>query len=106
MSAEAYDIWRPMAEAPRDGGRVIVAIRGSEQGPAEVDVARWARPGRGQDPCWIAADSDRDCMFVYDESELACWMPLPSTSDGLRESVRATTLPQIPPDFEMGGSGI
>jgi hypothetical protein len=106
MSDPTYENWRAMTEAPRDGARVIVAIRRSEQGPAEVDVARWAPPGRAQEPCWIAADSDRDCLIVYDESELACWMPLPSTSDGLRETVRASVLPDIPPDFEGGGSGI
>jgi hypothetical protein len=106
MSAGEFGQWRNMAEAPRDGARVIVAIRASEQGPAEVDVARWARPGRDQDMCWIAADSDHECLIIYDESELACWMPLPSSSEGLRASIQKAGLPEIPADSEMGGSGI
>lgn len=105
MSA-SFGQWARMEDAPRDGARIIVAVRSTEQGPAEVDVARWARPGRGQDKCWIAADSDHDCVIAYVESELACWMPLPSSSDGLRASVDAAALPEVPPDEEMGGSGI
>ena len=44
MSALDFGTWRKMTEAPRDGPRVIVALRGTEQGPPEVDVARWAKP--------------------------------------------------------------
>lgn len=105
MSADEFGNWRRMEEAPRDGARIIVALRRTEQGPAEVDVARWARPGRDRDKCWIAADSDPDCVIAYHESELAFWMPLPAMSDGLRESIRAAALPDIPPD-EESGSGI
>ena len=105
MSAEDGR-WRQMAEAPRDGARIIVAIRDSEQGPAEVDVARWTRPARDQEKCWVAADSDHECVVIYDESELACWMPLPASASGLRSSVQAEALPRIPSDEEIGGSGI
>ena len=35
--------WREMATAPKDGTRILVTVRNSEQGPAEVDVAHWAR---------------------------------------------------------------
>ena len=35
--------WRHMATAPRDGSRILVTVRSVEQGPAEVDVAYWAR---------------------------------------------------------------
>ena len=37
--------WRQMASAPRDGSRILVTVRPVEQGPAEVDVAFWARGG-------------------------------------------------------------
>ena len=106
MSAPDFGTWRRMAEAPRDGARVIVALRDTEQGPAEVDVARWARPPRADYHCWIASDSDKDCTIAYDESELLCWMPLPASSAGLRTSVQAASLPLIPPEMEIGGSGI
>lgn len=97
--------WRAMASAPRDGKRVLAAVRASEQGPAEVDVVRWARPERGADPCWIAADSDPTLVIVYEEAELTAWMPLPSplpkhgaTGAGRRAPGRF--------DEEIGGSGI
>jgi hypothetical protein len=106
MNALEFGTWRRMAEAPRDGARVIVALRSTEQGPAEVDVARWAKPPRADYHCWIASDSDKDCTIAYDENELLCWMPLPSSSEGLRFSISAAALPEIPPDMEMGGSGI
>jgi hypothetical protein len=35
--------WRHMSSAPKDGTRILVTVRSSEQGPAEVDVAYWAR---------------------------------------------------------------
>jgi hypothetical protein len=33
------DRWRQMTTAPKDGSRILVTIRPSEQGPAEVDLA-------------------------------------------------------------------
>ena len=36
----SYGEWQSVKFAPRDGTRVLVAIRETEQGPAEVDVAR------------------------------------------------------------------
>lgn len=106
MGGIDFGTWRKMAEAPRDGTRLIVALRGTEQGPPEVDVARWARPPRADYHCWISTDSDRDCTIAYDDNELQCWMPLPSSLDGGRDSVRAATLPEVPADMESGGSGI
>ena len=35
--------WWHMTNAPRDGSRILVTVRSSEQGPAEVDVAYWAK---------------------------------------------------------------
>ena len=43
--------WKPMASAPKDGTLVLVAIRESEQGPAQVDVARWTKPARANEKC-------------------------------------------------------
>ena len=106
MSSPEFGTWRRMTEAPRDGTRVILALRSTEQGPAEVDVARWAKPPHVDYHCWIAADSDKECTIAYDDNELVCWMPLPSSSEGLRASIQAAALPKIPADAEMNGSGI
>ena len=97
MDQAAYGDWQDLATAPRDGTRILVMIRSSEQGPAEVDVARWVRPDRSHEPCWVAADSDHDCAIVYGDSDLEGWMALPSPLPRLR---RATD------DIETSGSGI
>lgn len=89
--------WRDMATAPRDGSRVLVEIRPSEQGAAEVDMVRWARPDRSGDECWVSSDSDPACLVTYAETELSGWMPLPNPVPRLRS--------RRGPD-EMGGSGI
>jgi len=34
--------WRSMESAPKDGTAVLASVRASEQGPAEIDVVRWA----------------------------------------------------------------
>ncbi|MBV9221321.1 MAG: hypothetical protein JOY94_18020 [Methylobacteriaceae bacterium] len=106
MSEAEVDQWQPMASAPRDGTRVLVVIRASEQGPAEVDVARWGRPEPLAEACWVSSDSNHDCVIAYAEAELAYWMPLPSSLPKLRSSYRAFA-PELPKDAdEMGGSGI
>ena len=57
-STQAAATWRPMESAPKDGSRILVVIRASEQGPSDVDVVRWARPPRNRaDDCWISTDS-------------------------------------------------
>ena len=72
------DGWRPIATAPRDGSLVRVAIRASEQGPAELDTVRWTRsPTSGQEG-WVAFDSDPGARIVYSDGEIAYWLPLPS----------------------------
>ena len=58
------DRWRQMASAPKDGSRILVTIRPSEQGPAG----------------WRASDSAPGCIIEYAEPELKCWMPLPSAN--------------------------
>jgi hypothetical protein len=93
--------WRGMASAPRDGTRILVLVRASEQGPAEVDVARWARPARSAEEGWLATDSDSEAPFIYAEGELQSWMPLPAAMPRLNPSRR----PAPPPD-EADGGGI
>ncbi len=106
MSNADFGDWRPMASAPRDGSRILVAIRPTEQGPAEVDVVRWARPRPGVDACWIAIDSDPGALVTYAEPELTWWMPLPDPLPRARGTGRP--LPPTPPPEpeEMEGSGI
>ena len=48
--------WRHMGTAPRDGSRILVTVRSVEQGPAEVDVAYWARADQHAIEGWRAAD--------------------------------------------------
>lgn len=95
--------WQPMATAPRDGTRILVTVRASEQGPAEVDVVKWARPGVADAAGWLATDSDPDARIVYAEAELVSWMPLPAVLPALR-SVRVAV--GEPPPGEMDGSAI
>ena len=70
--------WQDMASAPRDGTRVLVEIRASEQGAAEVDMVRWALPERGAEAGWVSAESDPGAAIFYAEAELSGWMPLPA----------------------------
>lgn len=98
------DSWKPMARAPKDGSRILVVIRASEQGPSDVDVVRWGRPKRSGDDCWVSTDSSHDCAIIYEEVELAFWMPLPSTIAPVRTPDLASRLPEVPE--ETGGSGI
>lgn len=97
--------WQPMATAPRDGSRILVTVRASEQGPAEVDVVKWARAPGSAEPGWIATDSGADAPIVYAAGELASWMPLPGALSGPRPPIARSELP--PPDpGEIDGSAI
>ncbi|MDQ3559975.1 MAG: hypothetical protein M3453_12500 [Pseudomonadota bacterium] len=108
MNEPHYGRWQDMASAPRDGARVLVEVRASEQGPAEVDVARWAKPDRSAEACWIAADSDPGCVIAYAEAELLGWMPLPAPLPKLRPTSHASSRPEPAraDSEEIGGSGI
>jgi hypothetical protein len=102
MTEVDFADWQPIATAPRDGTRILVALRASEQGPAEVDVARWAKPEPSGDACWIATDSDPGAMVAYSDAELSSWMPLPTALPKLRASRPAA--PKNP--LEIDGSAI
>jgi hypothetical protein len=105
--SEAPMAWRKMASAPKDGSRILVVIRASEQGPSDVDVVRWTHAKRTGQECWVSTDSSHDCAIIYDEWEIAFWMPLPATIPPVRTPDLASRLPRLPREGEeMGGSGI
>ena len=98
--------WRHMSNAPRDGSRILVTVRASEQGPAEVDVAYWARADQFNVEGWRAADSYPGHIVTYADPELICWMPFPGAN--FQESVIAGDMPQPweGDEEELYGSGI
>ena len=102
MSDPAAGEWRSMETAPKDGTTVLAAVRASEQGPAEVDIVRWAV----RDERWIAADSDPGCIIVYADAELTSWMPLPGVLPNTRPTGGAGKRVRGRFEDEMGGSGI
>jgi hypothetical protein len=106
MSEKGFGDWRSMESAPRDGARVLVAIRPTEQGPAEVDVVRWGSPNPGVDACWIAIDSDPEALVTYAEAELTWWMPMPMPLPRAPGSGRPVPPTPPPEPDEMEGSGI
>lgn len=72
--------WRHMRSAPKDGSRILVTIRPSEQGPAEVDLVFWSPGDRYGIEGWRASDSVPGRVVEYAETELKCWIPMPSAS--------------------------
>lgn len=77
---EDPDRWRIMASAPKDGSRILVTIRASEQGPAEVDLAYWSNGDQYGGEGWRASDSSPGQIIQYADPELKCWMPMPSAN--------------------------
>jgi hypothetical protein len=101
------DRWRHMASAPKDGSRILVTVRPSEQGPAEVDVAYWARADQFGIEGWRAADSHPGQVVAYAEPELKCWMPLPRANAAEGAIVADMPAPWEGEDAEqLDGSGI
>lgn len=97
------DQWRNMRGAPKDGTRILVTIRQSEQGAAEVDLIYWANADQFGEEGWRASDSSPGEIFEYSETELKCWMPLPLANVG-RSSFPSAW--QGEDAQELGGSGI
>jgi len=76
--------WRHMASAPKNGDRILITIRSSEQGPSQVDLAYWSKGDQYGSEGWRASDSSPGRIIEYAEPELKCWMPMPSANtDGL-----------------------
>jgi hypothetical protein len=96
--------WRHMSSAPRDGSRVLVTVRSVEQGPAEVDVAYWARADSSGIEGWRAADSSPGLIVGYADPELKCWMPMPQAS--LTQPAGSMPAPFEGDEIEVDGSGI
>ena len=84
MAKPDFSKFEPMETAPRDGTLVLVAVRSSEQGPAELDAVRWAQSARTGEEGWVANDSDPFARFIYSEAELTGWSPLPTQMPELR----------------------
>jgi len=102
MASSELNEWRSMDTAPKDGTTVLCRVRASEQGPAEMDVVRWAM----RDERWIAADSDPGCIIVYADAELTGWLPLPARLPKLRAAEAAGTRVRGRFSDEIEGSGI
>ena len=100
--------WASMSTAPRDGSLVLVRLRASEQGPAEVDAVRWAVSARSGEEGWVANDSDPFARVAYGEGELAGWSPLPTQLPRLRSERLAAGNPPPASDTsdEVDGGGI
>ncbi|MCB1502617.1 MAG: hypothetical protein KDK07_23050 [Bauldia sp.] len=102
MAESGDSEWRSMRTAPRDGTRILVTVRASEQGAAEVDVVKWAKAGADGDSGWLATDSDPEARIVYGDGELAAWMPMPAAISG--RAGRPALVPYA--GEEMDGSAI
>jgi hypothetical protein len=101
--------WRPMSSAPRDGTRILVTVRPSEQGPAAVDLAYWAKADQYGIEGWRAADSYPGLVVGYADPELQCWMPMPGASTDRETPIVRSELPKPwvgKEGEEFSGSGI
>ncbi|WP_029619802.1 hypothetical protein [Pseudorhizobium marinum] len=95
--------WRHMRTAPRDGKRILVTIRPSEQGPGTVDLAYWSNGDRYGAESWRSSDSAPGRIIEYAEPELKCWMPMPSADVDLMTAPLAW---EGKDEEELDGSGI
>jgi hypothetical protein len=98
--------WRTMTSAPKDGSRVLVTVRSSEQGPAQVDVAYWARRDQFGVEGWRSSDSHPGQIVAYADPELQCWMPLPSANPDSLTPPLDLPEPWSGDEEELDGSGI
>lgn len=109
MTDRETPLWQPMRSAQRDGNRILVTLRASEQGPAEVDTVRWTVPRNGSEKCWVATDSDPQCPVTYEDDELLAWMPMPTPQSSRPANDPGFSWPEPAreSDFqEEAGSGI
>ena len=105
MAKLDFSKFEPMETAPRDGTLVLVAVRSSEQGPAELDAVRWAQSARTGEEGWVANDSDPFARFIYSEAELTGWSPLPTQMPELRSKSATGAKRDSDPDA-IDGAGI
>jgi hypothetical protein len=98
--------WQEMARAPRDGTRVLVEVKASEQGAAEVDIVRWAKIGSAAEAGWVSTESDAAAPVFYAEAELSGWMALPSLLPGQGGRRARSRGAGSRDDSEVDGSGI
>ncbi|MBO0902197.1 hypothetical protein [Jiella sonneratiae] len=96
--------WLAMASAKRTGERILVTVRGGEQGPAEVDTVRYQTVRGTSERQWVATDMGPDGLVTYDEDELVAWMPWPEPT--ARSGMVDLPAPADEADFEEQGSGI
>ena len=95
--------WRQMRTAPKDGSRILVTIRPSEQGPGAVDLVYWSNADRFGGEAWRSSDSVPGRVVEYAEPEVKCWMPMPQAN------VDQMTFPSAwegKDEEELDGSGI
>ena len=95
--------WRQMRTAPKDGSRILVTIRASEQGPGAVDLVYWSNADRFGGDAWRSSDSVPGRVVEYAEPEVKCWMPMPQAN------VDQMTFPSAwegKGEEELDGSGI
>ncbi|MCE7030084.1 hypothetical protein [Jiella avicenniae] len=104
MADSARGGWLPMATARRDGERILVTVRGGEQGPAEVDTVRYQTVRGSAERGWVATDTGHDLLVTYDEDELVAWMPWPQPT--AHSPALDLPAPADMADFEDSGSGI
>ncbi|CAD7045832.1 holo-[acyl-carrier-protein] synthase [Pseudorhizobium endolithicum] len=95
--------WRQMRTAPRDGSRILVTIRPSEQGAGAVDLVYWSKGDQYGGEAWRSSDSAPGAIIEYAEPELKCWMPLPAAND---EQLALPTAWEGEDEEELDGSGI
>jgi hypothetical protein len=95
--------WRHMRTAPRDGSRILMTIRPTEQGPAAVDLVFWSNGDQFGRDGWRSSDSAPGMIIEYAEPELKCWMPLPSAN---LEGMALPSAWEGEDDQELDGSGI
>lgn len=104
MTDSAKGGWLPMATARRDGERILVTVRGGEQGPAEVDTVRFQAIRGSTERGWVATDIGPEGLVAYDEDELLAWMPWPQPT--AHSTALDLPAPADEAEFEGGGSGI